>query len=159
MKFTSVVLLLSTLISYLLAADGVCQPTGCHGVYTDCRKVARLRGNDCNSTSNDHPYYPCYAALGPSMCQMQADGECAWTVNSTFADCLAKFIASKKINSSDVHFINTTEETSSSVAPIATETSPPVSEGTTASQISSAFMQKSTGFLMIGVLSIILMSL
>ncbi|KAJ3396424.1 NAD-dependent protein deacetylase sirtuin-2 [Lobulomyces angularis] len=131
---TSLIFVLSSLLNLVISADGVCQPTGCHGVYTNCRKVARARDNDCNSTSSDnHRYYPCYQVLDPGLCRMQADGECAWSVNSTFSDCLAKYDSEEQLNSTDVIYINTTEEFSETPA---TRTSSVMnSEGTGLSQL------------------------
>ncbi|KAJ3389654.1 hypothetical protein HDU92_000943 [Lobulomyces angularis] len=138
-------------------SDKICQPTACHGVNTRCSRVSRPRPNDCNTTSSDnHNYFPCFAALDTSLCTLQeSTGECGWTVNSTFEDCLIAAGASEILNNTDVVFINTTKATAGNDP---TSSGPDGAAGNGNVQAKSSGL-KISGFFFIGLLSTILINL
>ncbi|KAJ3227423.1 hypothetical protein HK099_002174 [Clydaea vesicula] len=138
-------------------SEKICVPTACHGVSTRCSLVSNPRENDCNTTSSDnHKYFPCFAALDPSLCILQpSTGECGWSVNSTFEQCLSNAGSLEILNNTDIVFLNTTtetSETSSSLGPSTTsETTPSANQANALTNFS--------GFLFIALLSCIFFTL
>ncbi|KAJ3215356.1 hypothetical protein HK099_006416 [Clydaea vesicula] len=136
MKF---VLFFTLLAMISTRSDKICQPTACHGVNTRCSRVSRPRPNDYTS-----------------LCTLQeSTGECGWTVNSTFEDCLIAAGASEILNNTDVVFINTTKATAGNDP---TSSGPDGAAGNGSVQAKSSGL-KISGFFFIGLLSTILINL